>query len=111
MNEFSTQWSRDDLKAYILLYCANADFVETEEETSYIKSKISDHGFENIHDEFIGDNDYQGLQKIRSTLDRFKFTKDEVAVLLSEIKELFLSDGSFDTLERNLFMRLNQFLE
>ena len=39
MEEFITLWTREELKAYILLYCAYANFVETEAEKEYIKSK------------------------------------------------------------------------
>jgi len=36
MEEFNTQWTREELKAYILLYCSQADFEESTEETKYM---------------------------------------------------------------------------
>ena len=40
MSSLNTNWSRNELRAYLLLYCANANFVKTKEETEQIKSKI-----------------------------------------------------------------------
>ena len=56
------------------------------------------------------DNDYQSLEKIKSTIDRFSYTKDETEVLKNEMKELFNSDENFDTLEQNMFLGLKNIL-
>jgi leucyl-tRNA synthetase len=42
MSEYSTKWSKEELEAYLLFYCANADFIETDEEKKFIHSKVSD---------------------------------------------------------------------
>jgi hypothetical protein len=107
MKEFDTNWSKEELKVYILIYCANANFLESKVETDFIKSKIKGNSFERIHDEFDKDNDYQSIQKIRQTLEKYGYSKDEVGRLFKEVKELFLSDGKYDILEQNLFRGLN----
>tara|TARA_Y100000385_G_scaffold242803_1_gene259969 strand:+ start:1872 stop:2048 length:177 start_codon:yes stop_codon:yes gene_type:complete len=56
------------------------------------------------------DNDYQSLEKIKSTIDRFSYTKDETEVLKNEMKELFKSDENFDPLEQNMFLGLKNIL-
>ena len=33
MKEFDTIWSKEELKAYILIYCSQADFVVSQNET------------------------------------------------------------------------------
>jgi len=30
MEQIKTNWNREEFKAYLLIYCANADFVESE---------------------------------------------------------------------------------
>ena len=40
MENYKTTWSREEFQAYLLLYCASADFVITEEEREIIKSKL-----------------------------------------------------------------------
>lgn len=107
MKEFMTNWTKEELNLYILIYCANADFNETRGETDFLKLKSNESIFTRIHEEFDKDNDYQSIQKIRATLDKFGYTKDEKELLLSEMKELFFLDGSFSTLEKNLFIGIN----
>ena len=57
MEETSPNWTKEELKIYILIYCANADFSESKLETEYIKSKIQTSNFDKIHAEFENDND------------------------------------------------------
>jgi len=107
MKEFDTQWSKEELKAYILIYCAEANFIELKVESDFIKSRIKGDSFIRIHDEFDKDNDYQSIQKIRQTLEKYGYSKDETRRLVEELKGLFLSDGKYDILEQNLLMGLN----
>lgn len=110
MENFETNWSKEELKVYLLVYCANADLCESKEENEFILPKIKGHGFEKIHDEFDQDNDFQSIQKIRWTLEKYGYSKDGVDRLFKEIKELFLSDGKYDTLEQNLFRGLKHII-
>ena len=111
MEEFNTQWTREELKAYILLYCSKADFEETTAETNYINAKFKALNIEAIRTEFEGDNDYQSIQKIRAAIDRLHYKKEGIEVLENEMKELFMVDGKLDTLEKNLFIGLKHILE
>jgi len=111
MEEINTIWSRDELKAYILLYCAYADFIETETEKEYIKSKVGEEKYNKIHKEFDADNDYQRIQKIQSTVERFNYSKHEIDILFMNIKKLFLTDGSMDILEENIYRGLQHLLK
>ena len=110
MSEFDTNWSREELKAYLLIYCAHADFMQSEAESTFIRSKCDVGVFDKMRAEFESDNDYKSIQKTRSAIQRFNYSKDEINALLSEIQELFLADGNYDTLERSLLMSLNRIL-
>ena len=46
-----------------------------------------------IHEEFDKDNDYQGIQKIMTSLRQHNYDRDDVEVLLSDIKTLFFSEN------------------
>ena len=107
MEEFITNWTKEELNLYILIFCANADFIESKGETDFLKLKSNETLFSRIHEEFDKDNDYQSIQKIRSTLDKFGYTKDEKDLLLREMKELFFLDGTYNILEKNLFIGMN----
>ena len=110
MNEYSTTWRKDEFEAYLLFYCANADFVETDEEKKFIHSKVSDEVYTNMHLEFIKDKDYDRIQKIIEAADRLELSKSELDTLFNEINELFNADGKFDILEREVFIGLKRVL-
>ncbi|WP_299521783.1 hypothetical protein [Winogradskyella sp.] len=101
-------WTRDELVAYILLFAAHADFKENNRERDVIISKVDLNTFQEIHNEFDNDNDYQGIQKIITSLRQHNYDKDDVEILLADIKTLFFSDGEFDINERNMLKSLGR---
>ncbi|MFD1014679.1 TerB family tellurite resistance protein [Winogradskyella rapida] len=101
-------WTRDELVAYILLFAANADFKESEEERQLIISKVDPTSFKEIHEEFEADNDYQGLKKITASLEQHLYTKEDIDLLLEDIKALFFADGDFDITEQNMLRCLER---
>ena len=111
MKKSIANWTKDELKTYLLIYCANADFSIDKVEIDYIKSKVGTDIFDKINAEFEKDNDYQSIQKIQSSFDIYGYSKDESDDLINEIKELFLSDEHFDSLEQNLYRGLSQILK
>lgn len=108
MGEFDTDWTKEDLLAYILLYAAKADFVETQEEKDLIIAKVHKEEYDKIHKEIDNDNDYVSAQKIYTTLHSHNYTHEDTDSILSEIKKLFLADGNFDILERNMLIALKR---
>jgi len=110
MSERSTNWTKNELKAYLLLYCANADFIESEEEKELIRSNINDEKFTEIQQQFENDNDFQRIQKIQSSVVELQYSPSEIDSLIEEIKNLFLSDGKYDLLEENIFLGLKRLL-
>ncbi|RFN60176.1 hypothetical protein [Marixanthomonas ophiurae] len=110
MESITTNWTREELKAYILLYCAHADFIETKEEVDYIKSKVSNVDYKKIHNEFEKDSDYESIQKIEYTIEKYNYTKKEIDSLFKRIKELFYIDDEFTAAEQSIFIGLKHLL-
>jgi len=102
MKDITTNWTKKELKAYILLYCAFADFVENDYEKESILSIVDKDIYKKMHKEFDADNDFQRIQKIQYSLHALEYSKKNIAKLEEEIMELFLSDGKFDLLEKNM---------
>jgi hypothetical protein len=111
MSGFDTNWTKDELNAYILMFCANADFLETKAEVEFIKDHIHTDCYQKMHAELESNNDYQSIQKITHAMDRFEYTPEDRIALFEEIKALFLSDGEFDLMEKNLLMGLKHILK
>jgi len=101
-------WTRDELVAYILLFAANADFKESAKERELIISKVDKNTFQEIHEEFHTDNDYQGLKKIATSLEQHNYNKDDIDLLVEDIKALFFVDGDFDITEQNMLKSLKR---
>ncbi len=101
-------WTRNELVAYILLFAAHSDFKEDNNERNIIISKVDMNTFQEIHNEFSRDNDYQGIQKIMTSLKQHNYDKDDVEILLADIKTLFFSDGEFNINERNMLKSLER---
>jgi uncharacterized protein YlbG (UPF0298 family) len=111
MSDFNTNWSKKELSAYILMYCANANFQETSEELEIVRSKVDSDSLKVIRKEFNEDNDYQSIQKIQSTVERLGYNWSQLDDLISEIKALFLADGTFDAIEKSMFIGLRNLLK
>lgn len=101
-------WTRDELVAYILLFAANSDFKEDNKERDVILSKVDRETFQEIHDEFDNDNDYQGIKKIMTSLEQHNYSNEDIEMLLVDIKVLFFSDKEFNILERNMLKALER---
>lgn len=106
-----TNWNRDYLKGYLLLYCANADLNLTEQEMGFITSKVTHLDLDHVKQEFENDSDYESLEKILAAYVELGYSQQDRKQLLNEIKEFFNSDGEFDQVEnfiqRNLERLLN----
>ncbi|RMA64478.1 hypothetical protein [Ulvibacter antarcticus] len=111
MHDFKTNWTRQELSAYLLLYCAHADFIESEKEVELIRSKVDKEHYKSIHEEFEIDNDYQSIQKIEAAIDRLGYNKEQIHDLVEEMKMLFHVDGEYDAAENALFTGLKHLLE
>ena len=110
MEDFTTGWTKEELKIYTLIYCANADYFESHLEINYIKSKVEESDFEKIYAEFKSDNDYTSIQKIKQTIEKKGYTDEEKETLFDEMRKVFLADGKYQSLEQNLHRALTNIL-
>ena len=104
-------WTRNDFKAYVLLYAAYCDQIENRKEKNYILSKVDKKTYEEIHYELKADNDYQSIQKIIAALEKFNYSEKDLQRLSAEIMELFLVDDKMDAVEQCVYMMLNKIIK
>ncbi|MBK5213311.1 MAG: hypothetical protein JJE55_06600 [Flavobacteriaceae bacterium] len=110
MKTEQTQWSKEELKTYILLLCAKADQVEAEEELNLIKTKTPAAIFEKMYKEFCNDDEDESLEKIQYALEMHEYSNKELASLKKEIQQVFSSDNKINMKERNLGWVLDNIL-
>lgn len=104
-------WSKNEFVAYVLLYVAHCNHIETEEESSYILAKIEESVFNKMHTEIVmdGDDDLK-LNKIKEYLSDEHYSETEKKELLQQIKEVIFADGTVDSLERKVYKSLQELL-
>ncbi len=106
MKSEHTQWSKEELKVYILLCCVTGGQGETNEEIDLIKSKTDPETFDRLYNEFCGDNVDTSFKKIDDVIGKHPFFPYVSPYEISEIKKVvikvFNSDNKFEIKERNL---------
>jgi len=102
MKTAETHWSKEELKIYILLLCAKADKIESEEERQLIKVKTSDEIFDKINREFQNDDEDESLEKIQDVLEIHHYSELELCELKNEIQQIFAADRKIPMAESNL---------
>ncbi|MGJ8744541.1 hypothetical protein [Polaribacter sp.] len=105
-----TNWTKDEFKTYVLIYAAQCNYIETDEESIYILSKVNETLYNKIHTEIVHDNDYQCMEKIKEYLSENKYSTIDKENLIKEIKDVLFADGSVDVLERNMFLILKKII-
>jgi|TARA_R110002051_G_C8766947_1_gene502765 hypothetical protein len=103
-------WSKSELQVYILLLCAQADNVETQEEISFIKSKATAATVEKMQHEIDGDTEDESLQKIQDNLAWHNYSPREIKELKKEMETIFLSDDKYLVKESSLSEILDNIL-
>ena len=104
-------WTKKEFQTYLFIFCMNADYKETKEELKAISLKSDEAIYEKMHSEFEKDNDYASIQKLQTSIKELNYSKEEIDNLYEEIRELFLSDGKYEILERNLMTGLKRILK
>jgi len=110
-HSFNTDWTKEEFKAYLLLYAANANYFESEAEKEKILLMVDENTYKRIHRELDHDNDYQSIQKILHNVEKFHYSKDDMDMLISDINRVFDANGEHDLLEDELLMALKRLLK
>ncbi|UAB81198.1 hypothetical protein INR76_00110 [Marixanthomonas sp. SCSIO 43207] len=103
-------WTKEELKIYILLLCAQVDKKVAEEEVSLIKSQTTSATFNTMYKEFLQDDERKSFEKIQDALEHHDYSSKELAVLKKEIQNVFMSDKTIHMKERNLGWILDNIL-
>lgn len=110
MKKADKQWSKQELKVYILLLCAKADGIEVPEEIDLIKSKSSPEIFDTIYSELSLDSEEESIEKIEDTIARLNYSEMELSEFKKDIQEVFYADKNFSRKEINFNRILNNII-
>jgi len=104
-------WTKEEFKAFLLLYAAQTNFIETQEEIEFIESKLPSEIINKIRKEINKLNDYQKSEIIVNQIKSNHYMQTDLDKILAEIKELYKSDGVFDSLEQSMLDMLEKLLK
>jgi hypothetical protein len=110
-NTFATDWTKEEFKAYLLLYAAKANFFEDELEREMILSMVNPSTFKRIHREINQDNDYQSIQKILLNVKKYHYSQENIEHLILDIQKVFDASEKEDLLEGNMLRGLKRLLK
>ena len=108
MEDIKLSWTKDEFLAYLIIYAAQINQIETEEEKEFIESRFDSKTLKKIYKEINSDNDYQRIQKVMVYTYQKNYLSHDLDILLKEIKELLLCDGRFDDTEQSLYYHLKK---
>ncbi len=104
-------WTKEEFKAFLLLFATQTNFIETQEEIEYIESKFPNEIINRTRKEINKLNDYQKSEIIVNKIKSNEYVQSDLDEILLEIKELYKSDGVFDSLEQSMFSMLEKLLK
>lgn len=110
MDEVRVEWTKEQFKAFLLIYAANANFLETDEEHEVILSKVDQEDYKKMHREYEHDNDFQRLQKILAAVEKFGYSKEDLSALREDIRQVINAEGYHDELEENMYLYLRKII-
>ena len=104
-------WTKEEFKAFLLLFAAQTNFIETQEEIEYIESKFPNEIINRTRKELNKLYDYLNSAIIVNQKKSNEYVQSDLDEILLEIKELYKSDGVFDSLEKSMFYMLEKLLK
>lgn len=107
----SLQWTYDEFRAYLLVYCSFADHIQVNIEREEIKKRIGDSMFYTYQRMLEADDDDTSAYKIKKFVKNNSLPQCQVDQLVEEIKTIFLCDGEFHKLEKRQFASLSKLLQ
>ena len=110
MKKTNTNLTKEELEIYVLLLCANADSIITEEELNFIQTKVDQASFDKIYEEFLQHTEDEGLDIIEDSHHEQDYGTLEIAEMKDRIRSLFFVDSNFSRKEKHLERVLNNII-
>jgi hypothetical protein len=104
------KYNYEEFACFLLIHGSYADLEFTDGEKAMINNRFGEENFNKIHKDYLALGDYQVLQTIMDYKGLYYPTSERKKELLSLISKVFIADGSYTALEKNLFHFLEKLL-
>ena len=108
MAEQKPDWTYKEFLAFVLLYAAKADFNVSKEEKQLLYSKVSKDEYRSIKKDYERWNDSKCLEKIKLFREDYFSSDEDLDSLLKDLKEMFLADEEYNSVENAIFIGLRR---
>ena len=95
----------------MMIYAANIDGKEHEDELQMIKSSIGDEAFDRSYKVYDTMNDYELINYFRDHKAKFFKSDMDQKIFLSEIKSVVSADHHVDIMEKTLLLAFQKILK
>ena len=106
-----SNWTSEEFKLFLLIYASQTNFIETEEELDFIESRFNIESINKMRKEINQLNDFQKSKIIINHIKSNNYKQNELDGMLSDIKELYNTDGVYDSKEKLVFSMLERLLK
>ncbi|MGB0431991.1 MAG: hypothetical protein ACPGLV_16070 [Bacteroidia bacterium] len=106
----TSTWNHDDYKAFAMIYAAYVDGTINEDERELIIHEVGGDRAKKINKEGKKLSDYQCLQVLEREREKFYAGTEGKSQLLSELEEMFKTDGEFSQFEKVVLHNLERLL-
>jgi len=110
MSETVENWTYNDYLAFIMIYAASADLNIQESEKMLIRERVGDECYEKVMGIFEERNDMERIEIILQFKAEHIKDEAEKEKVLSDMKDVFMADKDYSTLEQNIFMAVQKLL-
>ena len=104
-------WTEEEFKAYLCIYAAESNFEYHLKEKKFVESKFSSETINKIKEETDDLNDYQRSHIIAEYVKSKDYNQAQLEKMLADMKEVYLSDGSFDKYEQSIYNMLKKIMK
>ena len=106
-----SNWTSEEFKLFLLIYASQTNFIETEEELDFIESRFNIESINKMRKEINQLNDFKKSKIIINHIKSNNYKQNELDGMLSDIKELYNTDGVYDSKEKLVFSMLERLLK
>jgi len=110
MKQITDSWTKEEFKAFLMLYVAKADLQVSSDELFLILQDISEEAFRRIEMIHAKCNDMQCIGLIREQKEKHFPGSEGKDYLINEITKLALADDKFNVYEKNMIRSIKRLL-
>ena len=110
MKEYTDNWTKEEFKAFLMLYIANADLKVSNDEVFAILDTVDEEAYSKLVMIHSKCNDYECITIIKENRDKHFPGEEGKEILLNELTKIAHADDKFSVYEENMIRSLKRLI-